>query len=172
MVYSLVTTSPTGNTINYSQTVLMIYGEPGFLAVLWFGSSPTTSAPLPSVSSTGNIQEDSKQETTCWQEGRRRRSQSYDRKKAWSCINRWILCDYNQSITITISQLSTVKGFIPHLAPTKLHIIIFWRSSNGMTEQIILMKITQKYSREMFLICLFNLFRKFRLYLKFHIIGR
>ncbi len=47
----------------------MIYRGPGFLAVVWFGSSSTPSHqshPLPSVSSTGNTQEDWEREATCW----------------------------------------------------------------------------------------------------------
>jgi hypothetical protein len=41
----------------------------GFLAVVWFGSSPTPSSPpLPLVSSAGNTQEDWERETNCWRE--------------------------------------------------------------------------------------------------------
>jgi hypothetical protein len=42
----------------------MTYRGPDFLAVAWFGSSATP----PSVSSTGNTQEDWERETTCWRE--------------------------------------------------------------------------------------------------------
>ncbi len=46
----------------------MIYRGPGFLAVVWFGSS----ALLPSVSSTSDTQDSGRlgKETTCWREGR------------------------------------------------------------------------------------------------------
>jgi hypothetical protein len=44
----------------------MIYRGPGFLAILWFGSSPP---PLPSVSSTGDTQEDWEKKPTWWQKG-------------------------------------------------------------------------------------------------------
>ncbi len=42
----------------------MIYRGPSFLAVVWFGSSPTPSTHLPS----GDTQEDWEKETTCWRE--------------------------------------------------------------------------------------------------------
>ncbi len=63
---------------------------PGFLAIVWFGSSPTPS--LPSKSSTGDTQEDWKRETTAdgrWGGGRG--AKSYDGEKAWSSINNSIL---------------------------------------------------------------------------------
>ncbi len=50
----------------YMQGVLNDEGPPGFLAVIWFGSSPTS--PLPSVSSSDDTQEDRERETSCWQE--------------------------------------------------------------------------------------------------------
>ncbi len=46
----------------------MIYRGPGFLAGVWFRSSPTPSPPLPSVSSTGDPEEDWEREKTCWRE--------------------------------------------------------------------------------------------------------
>ncbi len=50
----------------------MIYSRPGFLAVVWFGSSPIPLPPtLPSVNAwlaSGNTQEDWERDTTCWQE--------------------------------------------------------------------------------------------------------
>ncbi len=45
---------------------------PGFLAVVRFGSSPTPSPPLPSVSSTGGTQKDWERDTSCWRERVRR----------------------------------------------------------------------------------------------------
>ncbi len=74
----------------------LTYRGPGFLAVIWFGSSPTPSPPLPSVSSTGDTQED-------WEkidnllpgegggEGCGRRAESYDRKTVWSSVKHSIL---------------------------------------------------------------------------------
>ncbi len=45
----------------------MIYRGPGFLAVVWFGSSPTSSPPpFPSVCSNGDT--DWERVTTCWRE--------------------------------------------------------------------------------------------------------
>jgi hypothetical protein len=49
----------------------MIYRGPGFLTVVWFGSSPTPHPSPPSLLSeslTGVIQEDRDRETTCWRE--------------------------------------------------------------------------------------------------------
>jgi hypothetical protein len=44
---------------------------PGFLAVVWFGSSPNgPPPPFPSASSTGDTQEDRERETTCSKGGR------------------------------------------------------------------------------------------------------
>jgi hypothetical protein len=53
----------------FSKQYWMIYRGPGFLSVVWFGSSPTLStllSPLPSVSSTGDTQEGWERVTTCW----------------------------------------------------------------------------------------------------------
>jgi hypothetical protein len=36
----------------------MIHRGPGFLAVVWFGSSPTSSSSLPPESSTGKIEKE------------------------------------------------------------------------------------------------------------------
>jgi hypothetical protein len=47
----------------------MIYRWPGFLAVVWFGSYPTTFSFLPSVSKNSDTQEDGERETTCWRDG-------------------------------------------------------------------------------------------------------
>ncbi len=49
----------------------MIYRGPCFLAVICFGSSPNPFSPFPSVSSTGDTQEDWERETSCWRERRR-----------------------------------------------------------------------------------------------------
>jgi hypothetical protein len=46
----------------------IIYRGSGFLAVIWFSSSPNYSPSLPSVSSTGDPQEDWERETSCGQE--------------------------------------------------------------------------------------------------------
>ncbi len=45
-----------------------IYRRPGFLAVVWCGSTPTPCPPLPSVSSISNTQEDWERVATCWWE--------------------------------------------------------------------------------------------------------
>ncbi len=68
----------------------MIYRGPGFLAVIWFGSSPNPFSPFPSVSSTGDTQEDEKERQVV--DGRgggqgRGWAESYDHKKAWSSMN-------------------------------------------------------------------------------------
>ncbi len=50
--------------------------------------------PLPSVSSTGDTQEDWERETTCWREREEvvgEEPKSYDRKKAWHSMNHLIL---------------------------------------------------------------------------------
>ncbi len=64
----------------------MIWG-PDFLAVVWFGSSPTPSLPLPRQ--TGRLRK--KRETTCWWEkgrgGDGGGAKSYDGGKAWPSIN-------------------------------------------------------------------------------------
>ncbi len=64
-----------------------IKGHAGFLTVVCFGSSPTSS--FPPVSSTDDNQEDRVSYTTCLQESGG--AKSYDRKKAWSSISHTIL---------------------------------------------------------------------------------
>ncbi len=76
----------------------MIYGGPGFLAVVWFGSSPTPPPP-PSVSSTrktGRLRRTGrlrKSENLLKGEGGGggRGSESCDHEKAWSSINHAVL---------------------------------------------------------------------------------
>jgi hypothetical protein len=72
----------------------MIHRWPGFLADVWFGSSPTPlSPPLLSKSSTVDTQE-------AWHlltgEGGGREAESHDCKKAWSSINHSILSAQGQ----------------------------------------------------------------------------
>ncbi len=69
----------------------MIYRWPGFLAVVWFGSSPT---PFPSSfrQQVVSLSKSSHVSPVKLIDGRRgrwgwTRSESYDRKKAWSSIN-------------------------------------------------------------------------------------
>jgi hypothetical protein len=45
----------------------MIYKGPGFLAVVWYGSSPAPFPLLTFVNSTGDKEEDWERETICWQ---------------------------------------------------------------------------------------------------------
>jgi hypothetical protein len=61
----------------------MIYRGTGFLAAVWFGSSATPSPPLPSLSSTDDVQKDWEIGTTCWREGGGggRGAELYDPKK-------------------------------------------------------------------------------------------
>ncbi len=69
---------------------MTIEGQAWFLA---------QSLPVPSVSSTGDTQEDWERETICWQErgeGGGREAESYDRKKAWSSINHSILSGWKE----------------------------------------------------------------------------
>ncbi len=67
----------------------MIHRGPGFLAV----------PPLPSVSSTGDTQEDWEKEASCWGSYEWGRgvwgAESYDRKKFWYSINHSILIQYS-----------------------------------------------------------------------------
>ncbi len=68
---------------------ILIYIGPGFLAVVWFGSSP-----LPSVSLTADTQEDWEKETTCWWErveGGGGGAKSSESEKTWFSINHSIL---------------------------------------------------------------------------------
>jgi hypothetical protein len=75
---------------SYSREYWTIYGGPGFLAVIWFGSTPTLS-PLPtSVSWVGETHEVCDRESTCWRE-RGEGTESYDPKKAWPSIKHSIL---------------------------------------------------------------------------------
>ncbi len=75
----------------------IVYRGPGFLALIWFGSSPAPSHPLPSVSSCCDTQEDGERETTFWQGGGG--AKSNDSEKDWSSINHSILaglsCRFN-----------------------------------------------------------------------------
>ncbi len=69
----------------------MIYRGPGFLAVLWFGSSPTPSLPpIPSVSLTGETLEDRERETTWWRE-RRGGGSGAKKARTWSSLIHSIL---------------------------------------------------------------------------------
>ncbi len=55
----------------YTREYWTIYRGPGFLAFVWFGSTPNPLLPpLPSVSSTGDTQEDWEREATCWRQRR------------------------------------------------------------------------------------------------------
>ncbi len=71
---------------------LMIYRRPGLLAVVRFGSSPTTFPPLPSVSSAGDTQAGWERETTCWRgRGEEGVGEKPNRTTAKSSINNLIL---------------------------------------------------------------------------------
>ncbi len=74
------------------------YRGPGFLEVIWFGSSlkPSSAPSPPSVSSTDDTQEDWEGETTCCrergkEEGGEEPNHAYDREKALFSINHSIL---------------------------------------------------------------------------------
>ncbi len=70
----------------WSREYWMIYRGPGFLAIVWFGSSSTPH--LQSVSSTGDTQEYWERETTCLREKGGgeggRGAKLYNHRKAWS----------------------------------------------------------------------------------------
>ncbi len=68
-------------------------------AVILFGSSPNPSHPfLPSVSSTGDTQEDWESDATCWPE---RGKEEPNQAKAWSSINHSILSGLHESGSIS-----------------------------------------------------------------------
>ncbi len=76
----------------------MIYRGPGFLAIVWFDSSPT-----PSPSSSGSKLDrqhtgtEKERQVMYWRErgeGGGWGAKPYDRKKAWSSINNSILSDF------------------------------------------------------------------------------
>jgi hypothetical protein len=72
----------------------MIYRGPGFLAVVWFGSTPTPTSPVSKVDQRHTTQEDWERETIRWRErgkGGGRGAESCDRMKARSVINHSIL---------------------------------------------------------------------------------
>ncbi len=79
-------------------TYWMINRGPGFLAVVWFGSFPTHSHPLLSVTSTCDEEEDWERETT----GRRDMGEggggakTYHGEKGWSSINHLLLSDLSR----------------------------------------------------------------------------
>ncbi len=58
----------TGEKLLPAEIIEWIQKGQGFLAIVWFGSSPTCSPPLPSVSSTGDTQQDHEKKTSCWRE--------------------------------------------------------------------------------------------------------
>jgi hypothetical protein len=83
-----------------------IYREPGFLAVVWFGFSPT---PFPLLSSQQDV---SLSQSPCvlpvelsYGSG----AKSYDREKAWPSINHSILSDYNYRIVYSHSSLDLAE---------------------------------------------------------------
>ncbi len=95
------------------QRVLIIHLGPGFHTFEWFGSGPPPPAPLSSVCSTGDTQEDWERETICWGEmgeGGGRGAKSYDRKKAWSSINHSILSVLDNKIVIFVLIFVAVKA--------------------------------------------------------------
>ncbi len=68
----------------------MIYREPGFLAVIWIGSSPNLSPPTVSKSRPATHRKTEKERQLADGRGRGRGwrgVESYDRKKVWSSIN-------------------------------------------------------------------------------------
>ncbi len=69
-----------------SREYWMIYRWLGLLAIVWWLLPHPLAPSLPSVSSTGDTQEDLERETTCWRE-------RGGREKAWSSINHSILSD-------------------------------------------------------------------------------
>jgi hypothetical protein len=70
----------------------MIYREPGFLAVYDLAPRPSPQPPLPSVSSTGDTQEDGRAG------GSGRGAESYVCKEAWSSISHSILSGLGQVV--------------------------------------------------------------------------
>ncbi len=86
----------------------IIYRGPGFLAVLWFGSSPTPYSPSLSVSSTGDTREDKRDNLLTGEGGRGgwARGKSNDRKEALSSINHSILSISGSSLTSIIRHMT------------------------------------------------------------------
>ncbi len=80
-----------------------IYRGRGFLAVVWFGSTPTLSPPSPVNSWINVTHADWERETTCWRRGGRGRgdgygAELYDNKRAWPFIDHSILSVLTSSI--------------------------------------------------------------------------
>jgi hypothetical protein len=155
MVYSLVTTSPTGNTVNYSQRVLMIYRGAGFLTVVWFGSSLTPPPLHPSTVSKLDRQHTGRLWTRDNLLTRRGGgAKLYDRKKARSSISHWILCVYNQSFTFTNipASIQRKNSYDILQQQNALKIMIFCKSSYGITEQYVFWILLLIISERMFII--------------------
>jgi hypothetical protein len=105
----------------------MICRGPGFLAVVWFGSSPTSPFLLPSVISTGGAQKEWERETTAGVKGGRGGggAKSYDDEKAWSSINHPIRSVSRVSVRFELTKnqnkvrlslvyyVRTITGFKP-----------------------------------------------------------
>ncbi len=108
----------------YSHVVLhcngywMMYRGPGFLAVLWLGSSPTLSPPPSpvSISATGDTQDQKTETESQLADGRMRGggwrgAESYDRYKAWSCINQYSLRVTNCNGTTCTNAYIVYRNF-------------------------------------------------------------
>jgi hypothetical protein len=112
---------------------LVIYGGPCFLAVVWFGSTPTPTPTLPSVRSTSEHTGRLRMRDNFWRERGEaggRGAESYGRKKAWSSINHSIFF-VNYAISYLIPILKYVYNLELNLQcrTPKIVKIFLWKPS-------------------------------------------
>ncbi len=85
----------------WKQRVLNVYREQGFLALFWFGPSPSSPSPISKLDRkhTGRL---SKRDNLLTGEGWG--AESYDREKAWSSINQSLLSAWGGRLYIHINE--------------------------------------------------------------------
>ncbi len=113
-------------TIVKTSEYWMIYRGPGFLAVIWFGSSPTDLPHLPSASCPSFsvfLHVCRRSSLLTWEGGRGWEAKSNDREKAWPSINRSILSGWDETdysvergdaVTLSFKNVGTVENHKCH----------------------------------------------------------